>query len=86
VVHYYIIGKIVRANENGTVVIYLSDPNRNPTIFAGFAFTGRLELLLAGAVELVDLFMCCESLLDARIEVPKDILEFNLKNQGVPSP
>ena len=45
-VHYYIIGKIVSAKENGAVNIYISEPNKSPTIFAGFAHKGRLELLL----------------------------------------
>ena len=80
--HYYIIGKIIRAKENGSVNIYLSEPNKSPTIFAGFAHKNRLELLLQGAVDVVDLFLCSNYLLDARIEIPRDILEYNMKISG----
>lgn len=75
--YYYVVGQLVRSIGDGTIVVYLANGIEMPRIFAGFAHSSKVTLLLQKQVEKVDLYIHSDSILDNRIQVPVDLLEFN---------
>jgi hypothetical protein len=73
--HYFKLGKLVWADAGGSIVVYLF--NEGKIVFAGFAFPQRVEQLLKNQVKRVDLYICSDSILATRIEIPKDLLGLN---------
>jgi len=81
--YYYVVGHLVRSLGNGSVVvIYLSNNTEIPRIFGGFANASRVALLLQKQVEEVDLYIHSNSILENRIQIPADLIEYNKKNPG----
>jgi hypothetical protein len=82
--HYYVVGYIMRSAGNGAITVYLANAGEPPTIFAGFALSYSIELLLRKQIEKADLFIQSETILTRRIQVPIDLLEYNKRNAEAP--